>query len=319
MGVKEHLRGKHHRGSFEWSEGGCEDQDVFDSGSHKEDELYYSRPPDESDWYSSSLTSQSASHVTQKYTNLGIHDSPSDHYQSPREVDGDYAYAYSDCISPAFLIRAESYNNYDENIYEEINVGSNKVQGDGGDDSNSGKIQGDVDSPGSSSSSSKINLKQVIEKIRRKCSVMLDTDNSTGKLEAVSKRSSDGSVKDTEGGGGKAMFGELEEVNRVMSKLHLDVKDLLQPLPCSIYPRRPQDSGFNSGGMSQNSSSPTSSKKSLVSRTPSYEEVESIDFANHEPNPSRNSLRVSLVDMDHTLEDLDHIVSVLKGDMNQQL
>jgi len=63
------------------------------------------------------------------------------HYQTPKEVDGDYSYAYSDSVSPAFLIRinaslqagnnghgisnmcggGQSYNEEAENIYEEIN------------------------------------------------------------------------------------------------------------------------------------------------------------------------------------------------------
>jgi len=52
------------------------------------------------------------------------------HYKSPKEVDGDYSYAYSDSVSPAFLIRVGAAMEYSgseeeveeakENIYEEI-------------------------------------------------------------------------------------------------------------------------------------------------------------------------------------------------------
>merc|ERR1719384_505024 len=56
---------------------------------------------------------------------------PSNHYKSPHEVDGEYSYAYSDSVSPAFLIRVGASMNYSgsgedetedskENIYEEI-------------------------------------------------------------------------------------------------------------------------------------------------------------------------------------------------------
>merc|ERR1711892_851388 len=56
---------------------------------------------------------------------------PTNHYKSPRDVDGEYSYAYSDSVSPAFLIRVgaameysgsleESGDSRDENIYEEI-------------------------------------------------------------------------------------------------------------------------------------------------------------------------------------------------------
>lgn len=75
--------------------------------------------------------------------NAGRLEDPSSghHYQTPKEVDGDYSYAYSDSVSPAFLIRinaslqagnnansgtnmcggGQPYNEEAENIYEEIN------------------------------------------------------------------------------------------------------------------------------------------------------------------------------------------------------
>jgi len=88
-----------------------------------------------------------------------------DQYKLVREAEGDYSYAYSDSVSPAFLIRvgdlgggnypAKKEGNYTENIYEEIKVGSKAH-----DNKESVTISED-------SSCSKTKLRRAMEKVAR--------------------------------------------------------------------------------------------------------------------------------------------------------
>merc|ERR1712083_179937 len=139
------------------------------------------------------------------------------------------------------------------------------------------------------------------------------------------------------------MFEDLEEVNRKMSHLHMDVKDLLHPLTYSSnsnHSRGTADSGFDSGELSSiNSSSLSTSKSSVVSRTNSSEVLKchkpgasssssevlkchkykessaSSSSEKIDPSLANKSVRVSLVDMSHAIDHLDHIVGILKGDI----
>jgi hypothetical protein len=267
----------------------------------------------------------------------------SDHYQSPKEIDGDYSYAYSDCISPAFIIRSEGDPAFNENIYEEINV-EDKTE----DEENTDKTNEFSRSPQFSLKSLSSSQKSV--SLERKG----ENSNSVkgeGYKRIISEELNGGSdgygrlISEELNGGPECtpMFEDLEEVNRKMSHLHMDVKDLLHPLTYSSnsnHSRGTADSGFESGELSSiNSSSFSTSKSSVVSRTNSSEVLKSHKPSTSSPSsevlkrhrykePSSSSsgekldpslvnksVRVSLVDMSHTIDHLDHIVGILKGDI----
>lgn len=221
--------------------------------------------------------------------------SNSDHYKSPREVDGDYSYAYSDSVSPAFLIRVgavEGYNfnyseekqdsdsSYSENIYEEIN--EKGQESESGVESRKSSSTSQEFTEGSSGTS-KNRFRKALEAVTRRSSRSLETGGEKGFHLSISKgrqkklrdrARKSGTDWDCEspsssrsGRSAAEMFGEVTASHkRVMSQLKLDVEDMLMPPPSPLGDDTQDDSGFHSGGMSSlPSTSPLITKKSSTS------------------------------------------------------
>jgi hypothetical protein len=321
VGVKQHLKASQHGGPFEYSEAPSNKALGYSDKMYENISEYVGRSYSEGvllpRWSRNkcvehAFMAENVSHASSNYPYSNRLESPSDHYQSPKEIDGDYSYAYSDCISPAFLIRSEEDPAFNENIYEEINT------------EDTGQEDADNDTSVDFSTSPQSSFKSLSSSQK---SLMLESKG--GENSNSSKGEAYRRVVSEELNGGPecaAMFGDLEEVNRRMSQLNMDVKDLLHPLTYSNHSRGTEDSGFDSGEMSSiNSSSLSTSKSSVVSRTSSSEVLKchGTKCAEHsdaiDPNLSNKSVRVSLVDMSHAIDDLDHIVGILKGDIDHQL
>lgn len=239
------------------------------------------------------------------------------HYQSPKEVDGDYSYAYSDSVSPAFLIRVgaamcysgsgEEEEETKENIYEEIREKSEEHQNLQADSRKSSTTSQEA----STTSSTKSRFQKALEAVTRRSSRSLehggDRDKSfhlsisKGRKKSLIDRARVDWDCDGEGPGIKSrlnksssdMFGEVNACHtRVMSQLKLDVEDMLMPPPSPEGSETQDDSGFHSGGMSSSTSTEEqqakTKKKSIIktSKTTKRSEsqpgrmnrCESIDF-----------------------------------------
>lgn len=242
------------------------------------------------------------------------------HYQRPKDVDGDYSYAYSDSVSPAFLIRVGATMDYSaedeeskENIYEEIRDKSEEqlYQADSRKSSTSSHEV-------STTSSTKSRFQKALEAVTRRSSRSLehgDRDRSfhmsisKGRKKTLIDRASVDWDCDPERGSGmksrlnKSSNDMLEEVgschNKVMNQLKLDVEDMLMPPPSLPGDDTQDDSGFHSGGMSSSTSTEDqmskTKRKSIIKTSKSTKRsesqpgrmnrCESIDFKEmgHEP------------------------------------
>jgi len=116
------------------------------------------------------------------------------HYKSPKEVDGDYSYAYSDSVSPAFLIRVGAAMEYSgsgeeedeeeakENIYEEIREKSednqlhNNQQNET--DSRKSSTSSHEVSTTSSTGTTKSRFQKALEAVTRRSSRSLEHNNN---------------------------------------------------------------------------------------------------------------------------------------------
>jgi len=214
------------------------------------------------------------------------------HYKSPKDVDGDYSYAYSDSVSPAFLIRVGAQMEYSgsgeeeedegkENIYEEIREKSEEHQQYQSDSRKSSTSSHEV----STTSSTKSRFQKALEAVTRRSSRSLehgDRDRSfhlsisKGRKKSLIDRAHVDWDCHPETGGMKSRLNKshsdmLEEVSashtRVMSQLKLDVEDMLMPPPSPPGDETQDDSGFHSGGMS--SSTPQRSSRQRPKKSPS--------------------------------------------------
>jgi len=110
------------------------------------------------------------------------------HYKSPKEVDGDYSYAYSDSVSPAFLIRVGAAMEYSgsgeeedeeeakENIYEEIREKSEENQTQA--DSRKSSTSSHEVSTTSSTGTTKSRFQKALEAVTRRSSRSLEHNNN---------------------------------------------------------------------------------------------------------------------------------------------
>jgi len=226
------------------------------------------------------------------------------HYKSPKDVDGDYSYAYSDSVSPAFLIRVGAQMEYSgsgeeeedegkENIYEEIREKSEENQQYQSDSRKSSTSSHEV----STTSSTKSRFQKALEAVTRRSSRSLehgDRDRSfhlsisKGRKKSLIDRAHVDWDCPPETGGMKSRLNKshsdmLEEVSashtRVMSQLKLDVEDMLMPPPSPPGDETQDDSGFHSGGMSSSTSTEEqqakTKKKSIIKTTKSTKRSES--------------------------------------------
>jgi len=229
---------------------------------------------------------------------------PNNHYKSPRDVDGEYSYAYSDSVSPAFLIRVGAAMEYsgsqedsdasrDENIYEEIREKSEEKLEERSpykEQRKSSTTSQDVS--GSSSETPKSKFQKAIDAVTRRSSRSLDAGSEKSfhlsiskgrKKSLIDKAKVDWDCEGTPGMISKFnksssdMFGEVNAShNRVMSQLKLDVEDMLMPPPSPPSDETQDDSGFHSGGMSSNNSySPKVKRKSIIKPPKSAKRSES--------------------------------------------
>merc|ERR1719187_45655 len=218
---------------------------------------------------------------------------PNNHYKSPRDVDGEYSYAYSDSVSPAFLIRVGAAMEYsgsqdgsadsrDENIYEEIREKSEEVAEEKSPPKDSRKSSTTSQEISSTSTEApKSKFQKALDAVTRRSSRSLDAGSEKAfhlsiskgrKKSLIDKAKVDWDCEGTPGMISKFnksssdMFGEVNAChNRVMSQLKLDVEDMLMPPPSPPGDETQDDSGFHSGGMSSNNSySPKSKRKSII-------------------------------------------------------
>jgi len=218
---------------------------------------------------------------------------PNNHYKSPRDVDGEYSYAYSDSVSPAFLIRVGAAMEYsgsqegsvdsrDENIYEEIREKSEEVAEEKSPPKDSRKSSTtSQEISNTSSEAPKSKFQKALDAVTRRSSRSLDAGSEKAfhlsiskgrKKSLIDKAKVDWDCEGTPGMISKFnksssdMFGEVNAChNRVMSQLKLDVEDMLMPPPSPPGDETQDDSGFHSGGMSSNNSySPKSKRKSII-------------------------------------------------------
>lgn len=233
------------------------------------------------------------------------------HYKSPRDVDGEYSYAYSDSVSPAFLIRvgaamdysgsmADSEASKDENIYEEIRENSEENQKS--DDHDSGKSSSaSQDNSGHTlipnpHSATKSKFQKALDAVTRRSGRSLDAGSEKSFHLSISKGRKKSLIDkakidwdcDTMGPSGMVsklnkshsdMFGDVTEShNLVMSQLKLDVEDMLMPPPSPPGDETQDDSGFHSGGMSSSgtgSCSPKTKRKSIMKTSKTAKRSES--------------------------------------------
>jgi len=109
------------------------------------------------------------------------------HYKSPKEVDGDYSYAYSDSVSPAFLIRVGAAMEYSgsgeeeedgkENIYEEIREKADDNQNQATESRKSSTSSHEV-STTSSTGTTKSRFQKALEAVTRRSSRSLEHNNN---------------------------------------------------------------------------------------------------------------------------------------------
>lgn len=233
------------------------------------------------------------------------------HYKSPKDVDGDYSYAYSDSVSPAFLIRVGAVMEYSgsgeeedegeakENIYEEIRDKCDEQQATGDSrKSSSSSHEVSVGSSGSSGSVAKSRFQKALEAVTRRSSRSLEQGEpaglhpfhlsiSKGRKKSLIDRARVDWDCDPEACGPRSRLNRsssdmLEEVgashSRVISQLQLDVEDMLMPPPSPPRDETQDDSGFHSGGMSSSTSTEEtkkSKKKSIIKMSKSTKRSES--------------------------------------------
>jgi len=236
---------------------------------------------------------------------------PSNHYKSPHEVDGEYSYAYSDSVSPAFLIRVGASMNYSgsgedenedskENIYEEI-----KDKSDENLDRSSTKDSRKSSAGSQETSETKSKFQKALDAVTRRSSRSLDAGSEKSFHLSISKGRKKSLIDkakvdwDCYGPGltsklnksSSDLFGEVSAShNKVMSQLKLDVENMLMPPPSPPGDDTQDDSGFHSGGHSSNTSySPKTKRKSIIKQPKSFAKrsesqpgrmnrCESIDF-----------------------------------------
>merc|ERR1719350_2483889 len=214
------------------------------------------------------------------------------HYKSPKEVDGDYSYAYSDSVSPAFLIRVGAAMEYSgsgeeeedgkENIYEEIREKADDNQNQATDSRKSSTSSHEV-STTSSTGTTKSRFQKALEAVTRRSSRSLEHNNannnsnnnnnnrdrsfhlsiSKGRKKSLIDRARIDWDYDSQTSGMRSRLNKssndmLEEVGschaKVLSQLKLDVEDMLMPPPSPARDETQDDSGFHSGGMSSSTS-----------------------------------------------------------------
>jgi hypothetical protein len=113
------------------------------------------------------------------------------HYKSPKDVDGDYSYAYSDSVSPAFLIRVGAAMEYSgsgeeedeeeakENIYEEIREKSEDNHNHQNEtDSRKSSTSSHEVSTTSSTGTTKSRFQKALEAVTRRSSRSLEHNNN---------------------------------------------------------------------------------------------------------------------------------------------
>jgi hypothetical protein len=228
------------------------------------------------------------------------------HYKSPKDTDGDYSYAYSDSVSPAFLIRVGAAMEYSgsgeeeeddeeakENIYEEIRENSEEHQLYEADSRKSSTSSHEV----STTSSTKSRFQKALEAVTRRSSRSLehgDRDRSfhlsisKGRKKSLIDRAQIDWDCHPEAGGMRSRLNKsssdmLAEVgashSRVISQLKLDVEDMLMPPPSPPGDETQDDSGFHSGGMSSSTSTEDqqakTKKKSIIKTSKSTKRSES--------------------------------------------
>jgi len=264
---------------------------------------------------------------------------PSNHYKSPHEVDGEYSYAYSDSVSPAFLIRVGASINYSgsgedetedskENIYEEI-----KDKSDEDLDKSSAKDARKSSSGCQEAETTKSKFQKALEAVTRRSSRSLDAGSEKSfhlsiskgrKKSLIDKAKVDWDCYGPTGTGlttklnksSSDMFGEVSASHtKVMSQLKLDVENMLMPPPSPPADDTQDDSGFHSGGHSSNNSySPKTKRKSIIKQPKSFAKrsesqpgrmnrCESIDFkeAFHDSRHSEVLRTRSKIISDHGL------------------
>merc|ERR1719350_2692298 len=216
------------------------------------------------------------------------------HYKSPKEVDGDYSYAYSDSVSPAFLIRVGAAMEYSgsgeeeedgkENIYEEIREKADDNQNQATDSRKSSTSSHEV-STTSSTGTTKSRFQKALEAVTRRSSRSLEHNNnannnnsnnnnnnrdrsfhlsiSKGRKKSLIDRARIDWDYDSQTSGMRSRLNKssndmLEEVGschaKDLSQLKLDVEDMLMPPPSPSRDETQDDSGFHSGGMSSSTS-----------------------------------------------------------------
>merc|ERR1719445_549872 len=303
-------------------------------------------PPHPSDHPSPSCSSSSPDCCSCREDEIQNHESAvfdsgaaNSHYKSPHEVDGEYSYAYSDSVSPAFLIRVGASMNYSgsgedenedskENIYEEI-----KDKSDENLDRSSTKDSRKSSAGSQETSETKSKFQKALDAVTRRSSRSLDAGSEKSFHLSISKGRKksliDKAKVDWDCYGPPApaltsklnksssdMFGEVSASHtKVMSQLKLDVENMLMPPPSPPGDETQDDSGFHSGGHSSNNSySPKTKRKSIIKQPKSFAKrsesqpgrmnrCESIDFkeAFHDSRHSEVLRTRSKIISDHAL------------------